>query len=73
VESADAASEIVAESVIVCEETAIPIGDDTPTNEDRFGQRGVKEHSGWSDAAAVAITIIIVGLVFYYRAKLAAL
>jgi hypothetical protein len=58
---------------LICKETAIPIGDDTPTNEDRFGQRGVKEHSGWSDAVAVVFTIIIVGLVFYYRAKLAAL
>jgi hypothetical protein len=58
---------------LILKETAIPIGEDTPTNEDRLGQRAVKEHSGWSDAVAVVITIIIVGLVIYYRAKLTAL
>jgi hypothetical protein len=56
------------------EETAIPIDDDdTSTSEGRFGRRGVKKYSGWANAVAIAITIIIVGVVFYYRAMLVAL
>jgi hypothetical protein len=51
-------------------ETAIPIDDDSPTGEDRFGQKPVQKYSSRAAAVAIAITIIIVGLVFYFRATL---
>ena len=40
--------------------TTIPMDDNRPTNEGRFGNRGVKEYSGW--AAVVAMAIIIVSM-----------
>jgi hypothetical protein len=55
-------------------EIAIPIDDDdTSSSEGRFGQRDVKKYSGWASAAAIAVKIIIVGLVFYFRVKLTGL
>lgn len=56
------------------EEIAIPIDDDgASTTEGRFGQRDVKKYSGRASAAAIAVTIIVVGLVLYFRAKLTGL
>ncbi len=55
----------------------MPIDDDpdedTSSGEGRFGRQRVQKYSGWAAAVAIAVTIIIVGVVFYYRAKLAAL
>jgi hypothetical protein len=47
--------------------------DDTSTSEGHFGNRRVKKNSGWASVVAIAITLIIVALVFYFRAKLTAL
>ena len=47
--------------------------DDPSTSEGHFGQRDVEKYSGWASAVAIAIAIIIVGVVFYYRAMLVAL
>jgi hypothetical protein len=41
---------------------------DTSTNEDRFGRPDNTRYSGWSAAAAIAVTIIILGIVFAYTA-----
>ena len=49
------------------------IDDDSPTSEGRFGQQDVKKYSGWAGAVAIAIAIVSMGLVFYFRAKLTAL
>jgi hypothetical protein len=47
--------------------------DDTSASEGHFGNRRVKKYSGWASAVAIAITIIAIALVFYFRAKLTAL
>jgi hypothetical protein len=44
--------------------------DDTSTSEGRFGNRSVKEYSGWASTIAIVIAIIALGLVFYFRANL---
>jgi hypothetical protein len=51
----------------------MPIDDDDSTNEGRYGHRPPQIYSGWASVVAIAITIIIVGLVLYYRAMLVAL
>jgi len=45
-----------------------PIHKDTATNEDRFARRDVRRYSGWSSAAVITATVIIVGIVFFYLA-----
>ncbi len=35
------------------------------TSEDSFARKDVVRYSGWSSAAAITITVIIVGIVFY--------
>jgi hypothetical protein len=47
--------------------------DDTSTSEGRFGERDVKKYSVWASAVAIIIAIIVMGLVFYFRAQLTAL
>jgi len=47
--------------------------DTSTTSEGRFGNRSVKKVSGWASAVTIAITIIAIALVFYFRAKLTAL
>ncbi len=52
----------------------MPVGDDdTSSSEGRFGHRPVQKYSRWASVLAIAITIVIVGLVIYYRAILVAL
>jgi hypothetical protein len=48
----------------------MPIEDGTSSSEGRFGNRPVEKYSGWASAVAIAIAIIVVGLVIYYRAML---
>jgi hypothetical protein len=50
-----------------------PMDDDTSSSEGRFGNRRVKEYSGWASATAIIITIIVIGLVFYFRVNLVGL
>jgi hypothetical protein len=38
---------------------------DNSTSEDRFARKDAGRYSGWSSAAAITITIIVVGIVFY--------
>jgi hypothetical protein len=47
--------------------------DDHSTSEGSFGNRRVKEYSGRVSAIAIIITIIALGLVFYFRANLVGL
>jgi hypothetical protein len=47
--------------------------DDTSGSEGRFGHRPGEKYSRWASVLAVAITIVNVGLVIYYRAVLVAL
>jgi len=47
--------------------------DDTSTSEGRFGSRSVEDYSGWASAIAIVISIVALGLVFYFRANLVAL
>jgi hypothetical protein len=35
------------------------------TSEDKFARKDVRRYSGWSSAAVITITVIIVGIVFY--------
>jgi hypothetical protein len=51
----------------------MPTDNDTSINEGRRGHRPVQKYSGWASAVAIAITIVIIGLVFYYRARLVGL
>jgi len=51
----------------------MPIDDDTSSSEGRFGNYPVEKYSDWASAVAIAIAIIVVGLVLYYRAALVAL
>jgi hypothetical protein len=43
----------------------LPNHKDNSTSEDRFARKDVSRYSGWSSAAAITITLIIVGIVFY--------
>ena len=43
----------------------LPNHKDHSTSEDRFARKDITRYSGWSSAAAITITVIIVGLVFY--------
>jgi hypothetical protein len=64
----------VAGRIRLREETAIPTDDDDiSTSEGRFGRPGINKSGGWTSAVATAVTIIIVRLVFYFRAKLTGL
>ena len=36
-----------------------------PDSEDSFARQDNASYSGWSSAAAIVITIVIVGIVFY--------
>jgi hypothetical protein len=47
--------------------------DDDTSSEGRFENRRVKKYSGWASAVAIAVAIIVVALVFYFRANLVAL
>lgn len=42
-----------------------PKEEDNSDSEDRFALEDDTSYSGWSSAAAIVITIIIVGVVFY--------
>ena len=46
----------------------MPIESDTSTNENCYGQQRVHKNSGWASAAAITVTVIIVGVVFTYLA-----
>jgi hypothetical protein len=48
----------------------MPMEDGKSSSEGRFGNRPVEKYSGWASAVAIAIAIVVVGLVFYYRAML---
>jgi hypothetical protein len=51
----------------------MPIEDDTSSSEGRFSNRPVEKYSSWASAVAIVVAIIIIGLVYYYRAMLVAL
>jgi|GEM_PF-4713761 hypothetical protein len=45
-----------------------PPNDNTTTSEDRFGRQDKGRYSGWSSALAIAIIVIVIGIVFSYVA-----
>jgi len=46
----------------------LPNHKNTSTSEDRFARRDFRKYSGWSSAAVITATVIIVGIVFIYLA-----
>jgi len=38
---------------------------DTSTNEDRFGRQDNTRYSGWSSSIAIAIIIVVIGVILY--------
>jgi hypothetical protein len=41
---------------------------DKDTDEDRFGRQDNTSYSGWSAAVVIAVTVVILGIVFAYTA-----
>jgi hypothetical protein len=51
----------------------VPDDDDRPNSGSRPGHRHEQKYSGRASIVAIAITIVIVGLIVYYRAKIVGL